>query len=224
MRRFKRINLLAATAVRSIVGLVVVVMAVGGGLAVSGALAASGHPNQHQIRTRSRLAVFAQSRATSAKAASAGPGAPAGAVLGLVAGSARLYAWQPTASEESSEMRTADGGSSLCLVEVLAKVESIVCGAKSEIEERGIIGINLPSITAPNLGATALVPNGVTSVEITDSNGKAYSANVVNNLVAVADPDLASVSYTLPDGQTNAASVQEAEAGSATSAPGTTTP
>ncbi len=108
-------------------------------------------------------------------------------------------------------MGAADGGNSTCMVKVLnSGLAGIACGSTAEVEERGLIGLSMPSKTEPNPSATALVPNGVTSVTVTDDDGATYSAAVSHNAVIIEDPNLAAVSFTLPDGGVNRATVSEA--------------
>jgi len=47
---------------------------------------------------------------------------------------------------------------------------------------------------------TALLPNGVTSVRFRDRDGSSSEVAVRNNVIEHEDANIASVSYTLPDG------------------------
>lgn len=104
-------------------------------------------------------------------------------------------------------------GNSTCMVKLLTSgPESIACGSTTEIEDRGLIGLSLPSKSAPSLSATALVPNGVASVTVTDDDGTSYTVPVSHNAVIIEDPNLAAVSFDLPNGGVNVAKVSEATA------------
>lgn len=202
---------------RSVAGLAVVLAAFGASLLASGAFASAAKPAvaKHSLANhrRSALMVFSHPlRVRGARIASvSGIQAPAGAVLAAVSSQKEIYAWQPTSAQETTPMGAADGGHSTCMVKVLSSgLESIACGSTAEVEERGIIGLSMPSKAEPNPSATALVPNGVTSVTVTDNDGATYSAAVSHNAVIIEDPDLAAVSFTLPDGGVNEATVSEA--------------
>lgn len=206
---------------RAAAGIAAMLVASGGTLLAidSGALASTAKSSAvrhgRASHRQSGLAVFSHPLGVRrARTASAdGVQAPSGAVLAAVSSKNEIYAWQPTAAEETMPMRTADHGNSICIVEVLSNgPESIACGPSAKIEERGLIGINMPSKDAPNLYAAALVPNGVTSVTVTDNNGATYAVPVSNNAVIVEDPNLAAVSYGLPNGGVNNATVSEATA------------
>jgi len=205
---------------QAVVGIAVMLSASGGSLLASGALASAAKPTKamsQQVRhKRSRLNVFAHPLSMSgrrARIASASVQTPPGAVLAAVSSVNAIYAWQPTAAEETTAMQTADNGNSTCVVELLSSgLESIGCGSTTEVEGRGLIGINMPSKDAPNLSATALVPNGVTTVTVTDNDRTTYAVPVSHNAVIIEDPNLAAVSYKLPNGRVNSATVGEVEA------------
>lgn len=57
------------------------------------------------------------------------------------------------------------------------------------------------------LRVTALLPNGVSSVQFTDRDGSSYSVPVTNNVVVHEDIDIAGVSYALSDGVTETTNV-----------------
>lgn len=200
---------------RAVAAVAVILAASAGSLLASGALASTAKQTQAKHvragRKRSGLAVFSHALSwQGARTASAGGvQAPPGAVLAAVSGKNAIYVWQPTASEETQPMRTADNGDSTCMVEMLNGLESIACGPTTTIEDRGIIGIKLPSMSTPTLGATALVPNGVTSVTVTDNNGSTHAVAVSDNSVFIEDPNLASVSFELPNGEVNSETVSE---------------
>lgn len=218
MRTIKTITKMSRVR-RSIVWSALMFVAAGGSLLASGALASpTAKPkvalHRQAIHRRSRLAVFSHPLSRKARLASAGDlQAPAGAMLAAASSDREIYAWQPTAAQESSPMQNADGGNSTCMVKLLTGgPESIACGSTTEIEDRGLIGINMPSKLAPNLSATALVPNGVASVTVTDDDGASYAVPVSHNAVIVEDPNLAAVSFDLPNGGVNIAKVSEAAA------------
>lgn len=199
------------TAVRWAIAAIVAILAVSGGsLLASGALASTAKPSPTK---HSRLAVFSHPLTRTRIASASGVRGPLGAALAAVSSQKEVYAWQPTPAQETTPMRTADHGSSTCMVKVLNNgLESILCGPTTEVEERGLIGINLPAKLAPSLSVTALLPNGVTSVAVTDNDGSVHAVSVSNNAVILEDPNLASISYKLPNGGgINSASVSEAE-------------
>lgn len=201
--------------VRRVTATVVIVLAAScGALLASGALASTAKSAQPKRHRRSGLAVLSSAfSGRRARIASAnGVHVPPGAVLAAASGKNAIYVWQPTAAEETPSMQTANNDNSTCMVEVLNVLESIVCGPTATVEDRGIIGINLPSSGASKLAATALVPNGVSSVTVTEKNGSARTVAVTNNAVLIEDPNIASVSFTLPNGEVNSATVDEAMA------------
>lgn len=221
-----------ATRARVAVGLATVagLLGLSGALLVAGGAAASTRYSARSLTHAASvghrsldLGVFSHPlSATSARAAglSARP-APPGAVLAAVIGQDTLYVWQPTSAQESPGMMRADADGATCLVDILAKgPESIGCGPTSQMVERGAIGINLPSTSAPMLSATALVPNGVTTVTITDPDGSMHSVPVSNNVVAIEDPRMELISYRLPTGEVRSMSVREARSGEPTPADG----
>lgn len=189
-------------------------------LLATGALASTAKPATAKHRranlTRPRLAVFSHPLSLrKARMASTGGGVqvPPGAVLAATSSKNAIYAWQPTATAEPPLVRVADNGNSICMVEILsAGPKSIACAPSTVIETRGMISINMPSKDVASLSATALVPNGVTSVTVTDNNASIHTIPVSNNAVIIEDPNLASVSFELPNGGINSASVSEIEA------------
>ncbi len=86
------------------------------------------------------------------------------------------------------------------------------CGSVAEVSKNGVVDV---SETGQNQfwkageklyrTVAVLVPNGVTQVTFTDSNGRSYSMPVSNNVVInddqhLAEPPTSAVSYRLPDG------------------------
>jgi hypothetical protein len=220
MRAIKRMTKM--TKFRPVVVGIAVVLAVSSvSLLASGAFGSSTKPTKVRPRQasykRAKLGVFSHPLDSSGRrvrmASANSVQAPPGAVLAAASSANEIYVWQPTAAEETTAMQTADGGNSTCMVELLSSgLESIGCGSTSEVEGRGLIGINMPSKDAPRLSATAVVPNGVTTVTVTDKDRTTYTIPVSHNAVIIEDPNLAAVSYQLPNGRVNGATVGEVEA------------
>lgn len=74
------------------------------------------------------------------------------------------------------------------------------CSKASEVESKGVVSLYEPKEGAtPHI--TAFVPDGVSSVIITDADGSSHAIAVTNNLALYEDAnDPSTVSYTLPNG------------------------
>jgi hypothetical protein len=172
------------------------------GMLVATALASSGHVTRHR-GPRWGIAVFSHHPKGLARIASADAlKPPAGAILAAVVGKTEVYVSQKPSNEDCLEhfkVGAAAGGG---------------CGPAAQVEEQGSVGIfqEGEGATAPSspatLGVSALVPNGVTSLTFTDRDGSSYQVAVTNNVVEHEDVNIASVSYTLPDGVTRTTNVE----------------
>lgn len=179
---------------------------------VATALAASGGDRNTQRRAvkRTGIAVFLHHPKDRARIAQDGSATtpPSGAILAEVVGRTAVYAFQNASGRDCLiHITTGAGGGS-------------VCGRRSTVEEKGIVGIGGEGegATAPGspatLRVTALLPNGVASVTFTDRDGSTHQVSVTNNVVEREDINIASIGYTMPNGErltTNVAAVVDGQ-------------
>lgn len=170
---FVRLALVAA------VGLVDVV--------VSGAFAAGS--TRHFARTG--FSVFSHGLARAHRAEVAGMSAPQGAVLADVVNADgvthELYAWHRTPQEA-------------CLVDVEAgNGVTTACSPISSAEAQGVSFIGGPQGVG-RVNVAALVPDGVTTVQITEDDGSTQNVAVVNNVADYAAGGVTGFSYSMPNG------------------------
>ncbi|MGP0100571.1 MAG: hypothetical protein ACLPUT_02985 [Solirubrobacteraceae bacterium] len=153
------------------------------------ALAAVGHPSN------AHFSILSHPRTGLAHIASAsGLNPPPGAILGTVDGHSEIYAWQRSSEE-------------VCVVDLQASGQGgIGCDKPSVAEAHGVTVALMP-VAGSTLSVATLVPNGVKSVVYSDHSGASRTATVSRNVVAVEDPSLASIHYTLPDGTTETVAV-----------------
>lgn len=181
-----------------------VVAAVVAGMLITSALGSSGGSVEtHHAARKASIGVFLRDPKRARIASASSLRAPSGAILAAVVGHTEVYALHHSKSEDCVMDLTvgASGGS--------------VCAPASQVEERGEVGISQegPGATAPNspatLRVTALVPNGVKSITVTDRDGSSYGVPVSNNVAEREDINIASVSYTSGGGTqtTNVAAV-----------------
>jgi hypothetical protein len=157
-------------------------------VAVIGLVAALGaSASNHAASHHKRLGVFAHplTRRGHAKYAET-RNLPADAVLAEVFGAAEIY--------------VSDEGGMLCIWDIETTYEGTDCGRTSEIIKEGMITIRVAFGGQVTVGA--LMPNGVSSVTLTDNNGASHQLKVANNVAEIHDANVASVRYTLPDGTT----------------------
>jgi hypothetical protein len=157
------------------------------GVVASGAFAA-GH-TRHLVRTG--FSVFSHGLARAHKADAAGMSAPQGAVLADVIKADgithELYAWHRTPQE-------------VCLVDVEAGGGvTTACSPDSSAEAQGVSFIGGPQ-GVDRVNVAALVPDGVTTVRITEGNGSTQDVAVVNNVTEYAASDVTGFSYSMPSG------------------------
>jgi hypothetical protein len=158
-----------------------------GGVAASGAFAAS-----HRQHTRhTGFSVFSHGLARAHKADAGSVSAPQGAVLAGVINTDgvtnELYAWHRAPQED-------------CLVDVESGGEvTTACSPSSAAETEGVSFVGKPGISS-GVNVAALVPNGVTTVRITESDGSTRSVAVVNNVMDYASSNMTGFSYVMPSG------------------------
>jgi hypothetical protein len=89
----------------------------------------------------------------------------------------------------------------VCLTDLqVGKGSATACGRPAEVQQNGVeVGLGGPN-THPSMAV--LVPDGVTSATVTYTSGSSYAQEVTNNIIAVTDPNVTSVSYTAPSGAT----------------------
>lgn len=92
-------------------------------------------------------------------------------------------------------------GGNVCVTKLSATGGGGSCGPIATVEETGLGVVKLPADGSP-VGVTLLLPNGVTSITVTDTDGKTRQVPVTNNVVSVEETGLSSVNYALPSGQT----------------------
>jgi hypothetical protein len=156
-----------------------------GGLAATGAFAS-------HVRTRhTGFSVFAHHLIRAHRADAGSASAPQGAVLANVVTTNgvtnELYAWHRTPQE-------------VCLVDVEASLTSVtVCSPTASAESNGVsFAGKTENSSATNVAA--LVPNGVKTVRVTDSNGAILSVAVVNNVMDYASSNVTAFSFVMPSG------------------------
>jgi hypothetical protein len=167
-------------------------------------VAASALANTHTVSAprsahRANLTVFKHHRRV-ARVDSASK-APAGAILAASTGKTDVYVARNANGDDCVYHFTAGaaGGGG--------------CSPAAQVEGKGAVGIfqEGEGATAPGspatLRVTALVPNGVSSVEFTDKDGSSYSVPVTNNVAVHEDIDISKVSYTLSDDATETTDV-----------------
>jgi hypothetical protein len=158
----------------------------------SGALAATHTPAVHgHLARRSAprwpFSVFSRPARFRAHRADAGKvSAPQGGVLADVSQVAgvtnELYAWHKTPQED-------------CLVDVEGGSEiTVACSPSAAAESEGISWVGTNSVVA-------MVPDGVTKVEVTSTTGSISTAAVVNNVTDDAtQSNVEEFRYTMPNG------------------------
>ena len=178
-------------------------VAVAAGAAVSsGAFAANSRPavHGHVVRgsaPRWPLSVFSHPAKARAHSADAGKvSAPPGAILADVSDvdgvTDELYAWHRTPQED-------------CLVDVEGGGEiTIACSPSSAAEAEGIswVGVNsAPTASSGGVGVVAMVPDGVSKVEVTGVDGSTTGVEVTNNVAVTNEAGVKEFRYMMPDGQ-----------------------
>jgi hypothetical protein len=175
---------------RGALALLSVVLLASVGMLVATALASNASPRKSR---RTDISILTRKpRQTARKAAADSVVPPPEAILANVVDGTEVYAFR-NASGEDCVLRVSNGGGS-------------VCDSAAVVEAQGEIGISGhgEGATAPGspatLQVTALVPNGIKQIKITDRDGASYTVPVVNNVAEREDINIASVSYRLPRG------------------------
>lgn len=189
-------------------------LSIGSALAVGGTASprASRITRQpHKGLSRNAFAVLTHKEA---RAATAGRVLPADAILATTAGDRSVYVWERAKGEPMGAPGTPPSGTQMvCEGFAIGNTSGpgdVGCGPIGKIAETGAVSFSharLPGTqTLTPTIVTVLVPNGVKSVTLTDSNGSSHEVPVTNNVVSVEDgalapPPAAAVSYELPNGQ-----------------------
>jgi hypothetical protein len=176
---------------------IMVAVAVGVSLLVTSALASNAA--KHRVAQPHGLAVFSHPPKGIAHIASAnsatGATAPAGARLAAVVGNTEVYVDQP-ASGPSSGLD--------CVIHIAGGAGGGACGQPFKVEAEGMVVVS-------GVGGvermTALLPNEVTSVKITDRSGLAYELAVKNNVIEQEDDNASTLTYNLAGGRTHTTEV-----------------
>jgi hypothetical protein len=181
---------LIATAVLCFVAVAVAVVA-------SGTLAATHKPvpRKHAVSVPSPrwpLSIFSRPATVRARSADAGKvSAPQGAVLanvGQVGGTTNeLYAWHKTVKED-------------CLVDVEGGSEvTVACSPSAAAEAEGV---SWAGIAPDGFAVAAMVPDGVSKIEVTAASGATSTVAVVHNVaIASVQGGAKEFRYTMPDGR-----------------------
>jgi hypothetical protein len=200
----KRKTMTTKSLIRRMAPFIFVVSAAIIALLVATALASTGGRwgVHHGGGKRTGIAVFSHhphGLARIAKAGSLTP--PTGAILANVVGRTEVYVSHDANGRDCViELTVGAGGGS-------------VCGQSTTVEEEGLVGVGVEGegATAPDsprtLRVSAMVPNGVTSVKFTDRDGSSYNVPVTNNVVEHEDLNVASVSVTVPGGESHMTNV-----------------
>lgn len=185
---------------RAAATLAVIVMAATGML-VANAVGTSGSRGtvRHGHAKRTGIAVFThhpKGLARIAKAASPSLPPNSDAVLAAIVGKTELLVLHDSSGND-------------CLMHIAASGSAgEICDPPATAESEGEIGIGLVAAGAASPGSPesihvdGLLPNGVSSVRITDRDGSSYDVPVTNNVIYHEDSEMASVSYVLPGGAT----------------------
>lgn len=177
--------------------------AVAGTVVASGALGANSRPvvRRHVVRGSAQrwpFAIFSHPAAVRGHSADVGKvSAPQGAVLADVTHvdgvTDELYAWHRTPQED-------------CLLDVEGGSEvTVACSPRAAAEAEGVawVGTNAAATGTPGgVGVVAMVPDGVSKVEVTNADGAVTSVTVAHNMADdTAQANVKEYRYTMPDGR-----------------------
>lgn len=170
-----------------------IIVAVSVGLIVTSALASNGA--RHRAAQRpDGLAVFTHPPKGIAHIASASIMAP-GAKLATVVGNTEVYVDHPTSGPASGLD---------CVTHITNNSGAGACGSPSEVETEGMV-------TVSDFGGveriTALLPNEVKSVKITDRDGSTHEIETKNNVIEQEDDNALTLTYDLAGGRTHTTEV-----------------
>lgn len=200
---------------------------IGSALAVGGGTAPRASHTARPARKGSPRSAFAVLTHKTARIAAVGHGVlPADAILATTAADRSVYVWERAKGEPMGGPGTPPTGTqTVCEGYLVGNTNpgpgGVACGPISRMAETGAVSFGqarLPGThTLSSTIVTALVPNGVNSITLTDANGSSYKVPVTNNVVSVEDDKLApapaaAVSYTLPDGQIHSSQLPTPEA------------
>lgn len=143
-----------------------------------------------------------------------------GAVFAKSYDGREVFVWHGLRSEAAPpySLSMHGSGEQICLISQglsnasgVGRADGGVCASASVASETGIIDI---AETGSSLyrRVTVLVPNGVKQVTFTDRDGASYNVTVNNNVVVnddqtLAKPPAMAISFTLPDGTVESASM-----------------
>lgn len=191
---------------RVLLAIVVGSVAAMAGVAVASGAFAVNRPavHRHVVRRSAHSAprwpfsIFSHPATDRAHSADVGKAsAPQGAILAGVSHvdgvTDELYAWHKTPQED-------------CLVDVEGGSETTVaCSPSSAAEAEGIswIGTNSAATGTPGgVGVVAMVPDGVTKIEVTGADGPRSTIEVTNNVADdTTQANVKEYRYTMPDGK-----------------------
>ena len=189
----------------------------------AGAVASIGntHKSRHHRKKVTGFSVLTRHRADAATSSSSVNSPPASARLAATSGDEEVYVWQEEEGHEPPSSMMLGEGPKICIMERLhsSGFAAVGCSLASELERKGSASINVPSKADPLLGVTAFVPDGVKDVTAMLRDGSSREVPVTNNIAVVNDPELASVSYELPDGHVETSDVSSALANSRQATP-----
>jgi len=150
--------------------------------AVVGALVASAHLASGARPPVSHFAVLSDHPVRVRAHVADAVGAPSGAVAAATVGLSSVYVWQRPPEE-------------LCVVDIQEGVQGgASCAAVSYATRAGLVVI-LEPIKGSTPSVAVLVPNGVSSVTVTDLDGVSHAVAVSNNVAVVEDAQAQTVHY-----------------------------
>lgn len=155
----------------------------------------------------SRFAVLA--RASARASANGLDSIPPGAVHAATVGQHEMFVLQRSGPAAPG---APNRGAEVCLIEQEETAAGgMACAALATAEQEGVDLLTIE--TGATLTDAVLVPNGVSSVEATDSNGTSRTIPVSNNVAVIEDSALASVHYAVPGGVDKTTSIAEVDSG-----------
>lgn len=184
-----------ALAAALVVGLAAAGMTVANALGTGGTRDSvlKGHPR------RTGIAVFKHhpaGLAHTAKSDARGLPPDNDSTLAAVVGSTEIFVLHNSSGDDCIMHLTAGG------------VGGQICNSPSHVESEGELGVGLVAAgvvspgSAESIHVDGLLPNGVSTIHISDRDGSSYEVPVANNVVYHEDSRMAVVSYMLPGGAT----------------------
>lgn len=142
------------------------------------------------------------------------PNLPAEAVLLDTVGETSVYMWELKKGEPVGlGSKLINQEEALCIGEVVAGRLSAGCGPAARLAENGDVDFGQHFVASTGkqspITVTAVVPNGVSSVKLTEADGSSREVKVTNNVVVTEANNLSGspttgVSYKLSSGRTHA--------------------